>query len=609
MPQRVIDFLSRPEVWAIAAALSGFLLLTWVIRGAPIGQSTREEPEESPASSYRDRVAASAVIGFLLVLAGVYLAARAGIPWSLPAFAAGFGIILSVLHINRRYRHVSPTLRRVVEFSNTALTASLLAGIMVVGNVVAFKYGGRAIDLTRDRAFSLSSRTTSILESLDRPVAFTVFFGNSERAIRQLDRVRQLLELYKAANTTKIRVDYLDPNLDIKEYETLAQRVPGVISSPGGGIVIAYGEGENTSLEMVTTLELFEAQGSRFEARPDRFVSTFNGEDVVTSALIRLREGKRSKIGFVMGHGELSPGELDPSRPGTGLWRARLASVGIDVIEANLKDDDVPEDVTLLVICAPRSPFQADEIERLKAFIIRGGQLLVLVGNSEPSGLDDLLRTYNVEIGSGVAADLRFNFQRRPFLVYAPIPPGMNLPIVQPLAGRFVMVPNAGPLTILGGPSKPGETAARKATNPTVAAFPVLRTSPDSWVESTPSARPLERDPSKEAAGPIIVGVAVSVKPQSASEKPTPRMVVFSSPNLADNPVVQREPTNLDLLMNSVHWLRGRPEMLGIEAKTHESLIFAADPGLQFRLVMVPTLLAVIVIVGLGATTYFTRRD
>ena len=40
-----------------------------------------------------------------------------GIPWSLPAFAAGFGIVLAVLRVNHRYRHASPTLRRVVDFS------------------------------------------------------------------------------------------------------------------------------------------------------------------------------------------------------------------------------------------------------------------------------------------------------------------------------------------------------------------------------------------------------------------------------------------------------------------------------------------------------------
>jgi ABC-type uncharacterized transport system len=609
MSQSVLNFLTRTEVWASAAALIGFLTLTWVIRGAPIGQSMREESAEAPASGYRDRVIVSAVIGFLLVLFGGILATTSGIPWSLPAFAAGFGVLVAVMKHNRRFRHASPTIRRVYEFANTALTASLISGILVVGNVVAFKYGGRAIDLTHDQAFSLSSRTIAQLRSLDRPISFTVFFGNSERSVRQLDRVRQLLDLYKAANPSRVSVEYLDPNLDMKEFEGLVKRVPQIETSPGGGIVLAFGEGEGAPLSLIGTYELFAMKGNPAESRPDRFVTSFSGEDAVTSALVRLREGERSKIAFTTGHGEPSAGELDPSLPGLGLWRARLASVGIDVVETNLLREDVPDSVKLVVICGPKRPFQHDELERLKAFIIRNGQLIVLVGNTDPSGLDDFLKAYNVEIGTGLVVDPRYNYQRRPFAIYAPIPEGSNQPIVQPLIGRYVLLPNAAPMTTLGGPPKRGVAPSQKPSNPGVVALPFVRTGPDSWVETTPNARPVVRDPANDIAGPINVGVAVVIPPQVASDSPKPRMVVFSSSTAADNQVVRLEPTNLDLMMNAVQWLRGRPSALGIHAKTHESLLFAADPGLRTRLVMVPTLLAVLVILGLGVTTYVARRD
>ncbi len=610
MSQRLIDFLSRTDVWAVAA-LSGFLVLSWLIRGAPIGQSTPEEPDESPTPGYRDRVVASAVAGFLLVLAGAYIAATAGIPWSIPAFAAGFGIVLAVLRINQKYRHVSPTLRRVVEFSNTALTASLVAGILVVGNVVAFKYGGRAIDLTRDRAFSLSSRTLNFLQSLDRPISFTAFFGNSERSIRQLDRVRQMLDLYKAANPSKVRVDYLNPFLpaDLKEFEELVKRVPGMVASPGDGIVVEYGEGAEARPVVLGTRELFERQGSRFEQGPDRFVSTFDGEDVVTSALIRLREGKRSRIAFSSGHRETSPGEIDPSRPGIGLWRARLSATGIDAVEVNLALEEVPSDVSFLVICAPKEPFQPGEVDRVRQLIARGGQLLVLVGNAEPSGLEDLLQNYNLELGRGQIVEPRYNHMRRAFLIRTPIAAGGVHPIVEPFVGRAVLLQEAAPIVILGPLQKSGGKSEKKPPNPGVLAVPILKTTSESWAETDPKTRPVTRDSAKDLPGPFPVGVAVSARPAIASEKPTPRMVVFSSPNLADNAIVQIEPANLDLLMNAVYWLKGRPELLGIDSKTHESLMIAADPGLQFRLVRVPTFMAVIVIIGLGVTTYIARRD
>ncbi|WP_435009872.1 GldG family protein [Tundrisphaera lichenicola] len=609
MSQRLIDFLSRPEVWAIASALVGFLTLTWAIRGAPIGRATREESEESPGSGYRDRVVAVSVIGFLLVLVGAYLAAAVGIPWSLPAFAAGFGTVLAVLRFNRKYRHVSPTLRRVVEFSNSALTVSLLAGILVVGNVAAFKYGGRAIDLTRDRAFSLSSLTINQLKALDRPVSFTVFFGNSENSARQLDRVRQMLDLYHAANPSLVRVEYLNPYLDVKEFEALVERVPSIVAAPGDGIVVTYGDGEDPKPVVIGTRELFEGQGSRFEPGPNRFVSTFNGEDVITSTLTRLQQGKRSKIAFSVGHGETPMGEIDPARPGLGLWRARLISAGTDPTEVNLEREDVPADISLLVICAPKKPFQSGEIDRLRQLVTRGGQLLILLGNADPSGLDDLLRTYNIELGTGVIVDPRYNYLRRGLMVFAPIVGGGAHPIVEPFAGRAALVQDAAPIEVLGGPPKPGSPPAKKASNPGVVATPFLLTSPQAWAESDPRKPPFARDPAREPGGPLAVGVAVSIRPGVVTEPPTPRMVVFSSPHVADNSIIQIEPTNLDLLMNAIFWLKGRPELIGIAAKTHESLVFAADPGLQFRLVMVPTLMAVVLIIGLGATTYVARRD
>ncbi len=78
-----------------------------------------------------------------------------------------------------------------------------------------------------------------------------------------------------------------------------------------------------------------------------------------------------------------------------------------------------------------------------------------------------------------------------------------------------------------------------------------------------------------------MVGVAATTRPAIASEAPVPRMVVFSSPSLADNRLLRTEATNIDLLMNAVSWLRGKPDLIGIAPKTHESLLFAADPGLQ----------------------------
>src|SRR5262249_14678987 len=147
-------------------------------------------------AAYRDRMIAAVVVGLLVIASGAYLAMTRGILLSVPTFALGFGLLIFLVARNRRHRHASPTLRRTVDFSTAFLNASLLAGILIVANVIAFRYGGEPLDLTREGTYTLSSMTKKQLESLDRPVRFTLFSGRSVAANRQRDRVVQLLESY-----------------------------------------------------------------------------------------------------------------------------------------------------------------------------------------------------------------------------------------------------------------------------------------------------------------------------------------------------------------------------------------------------------------------------
>src|SRR5262249_39731501 len=137
MGETVLTFLGRTEFWVAGAALATFLVLTWVLRGAPPGQTAEAEDDaEAPRAGYRDRIVAAVVFGMIVIVGGAYVALARGIPWSLPIFALGFGLVLILIRINRRYRHASPSLRRTIAVSSTFLNASLLAGILIVINVI-----------------------------------------------------------------------------------------------------------------------------------------------------------------------------------------------------------------------------------------------------------------------------------------------------------------------------------------------------------------------------------------------------------------------------------------------------------------------------------------
>lgn len=612
------SYMNRAEIWVGALAAASFLVLYWTLRGAPPGQSAAaEDDDQAPRSGYRDRVVAAVVAGLVLILVGAYVAATRSVPWSLPIFAMGFGLVITLVMVNQRYRHSSPSIRRTIEYSNAILNTALLAGILIVGNVIAFRYGGHVIDLTRERTYSLSSLSMNQIRDLDQPLTFHLISGRGARAIRQRDRIAQLLELYQSARPDLIKVESVDPFSELERTEDLSKRAPETAAIRGGGVLIELGGGDEAKFIAVGGQEMFAPlPPDRLRSDLDRYESTFKGEDALTSALIRLREGRTAKIAFTVGHDEPKLDDLSPNGRGIGVWKARLASNGCESVELNLVRDAVPDDVELVVIAGPKTPFKPEEVARLKAFADKGGPILAMVGNIEPSGLHEFLRSFNVELGKGIVIDPEVNYRGNLQLVYCFLKGTADHPVTESLGrDRAVLVANGAPIEILGVKPRPNGEA------PTVdrryAPEAILKSGPRSWAETDlKNSRPrLEQD--ADQPGPVVVGVAVverksEVGAASAADPaaPTkPRLVLFSSPSMVENLVQGIEPANLDLAMNAVSWLRERSNAVGIAPKTHVALTLAADPLLRWRLVVVPTVAAVLTIVGLGALVYVVRHE
>jgi hypothetical protein len=609
--------MDRPEVWLVVLCMAGIPAVYWLLGGSfPRSAGVVETDPEAPAPGRRERALLLIATGLSLLLAGVFVALTIGIPWSIPLFAAGVWLVLWQNQANRPYLHASPILRSASDLSHLFLNTALLGGILVIANLAAFRYGGQGIDLTRERTFSLSSLTLNQLESLKRPVTFHVVYGGGTRSARQLDRVVQILDLYRAANPSLIKVDSLNPYTELARGEELTRRAPDLALLQGGGILIEYGEGTSSEFAVVTGQEMFEPVPGDTSADSDRFRSSFKGEDAITAVLIRLQEGRKSKVAFLTGHGEPSSSDLNRSGPGIGLWRARLASVGCEPIELNLLSEAIPDDLALLMIVGPRTPLKPEELSKIRAYSDRGGPLLVLIGNSEPTGLEDFLKGFNLELQRGLVIDPGLNFNRNVQLVFALLRGGQNHPITASLPlDRAILLPNAAPIRILGlGPSAPGKPASAPV-NPNPVPVVVLRTGPRSWAE-TDMGNPRPRfDEGADVPGPVTVGVAVQervgsgTQAREAGAEPKPRLVLFSSRALGDNVVQGIEPTNLDLLMNATSWLRGRSNVVGIPANTHMALTLTADPLLRSRLVLVPSVLMVLATITTGVLVYMARRE
>jgi hypothetical protein len=593
------DWVSRPVVSLLVLGFAALGFLAWSLRGA-----SRPRAGEYDAAGLRRlalRLYLGAAAGLVLVLAGVALLLSDYVAVSLPLFAAGFGTWMMLARRNERYRHESPAIRRVVGAADAALTASLLAGVLLVGNLVAFRYGGRPIDLTVERSHSLSPLTLKALAALDRPLTLTIYYGRAARSQAQLERVGELAELYRGARPDLVRLSSINPYAEPAAWEELSKNVPSVALSPAGGLVLQYGEGDEARRSVVRGDELFSlVPDESGRTMPDQFVTRFNGEDAVTSALIRLAEGKPILAAFTAGHGEPKLRSADSREPSLAIWRQRMTALGMRMEDLDLSRESIPEDMRLLFIVAPRSPFRPDELAKVQEHMNRGGGVLLMTDSAQAAGLAGLLDPYDVRFGPGRVVDPTYNYNGRMTMVFAPPMGGGGPPhpIAEGLGDRAVLVPSAAPLLVKGpGASGVGEV------------YPILWTSPRSWAESDPDASPPVRDASTDAAGPIVVGVAVTGPSTAAGRADgAPKLVVFSSPYLADDAFAGIEPSNLDLLINASQWLRGRPELVGIAPKTHVALTLSAAPEKRTRLVFVPTVMAAAIIVALGVGTAMARR-
>jgi hypothetical protein len=601
MGSRVLELLGSEAAAVVGLTVIGAMALSWFLRGAPLGQSAEDERDaEAPSSRYRDRMALATTLGVIGIALGAYVALRFGVPQSIAVFAMAFGILILTMRSNRPYRHASPSLRRMARFADATMTGALLAGVLIVGNVLTFTYGGRPIDLSLDRSYTLESLTIKQLQSLEQPVTFTMFYGDGE--FGQVDRVSRLLELYKAEAPDRITIDTLNAFSEPERARELSGRVPGLALTEGGGVLVSYGTGEEENHIIVRNAEMFaadlpEAPGSAVVAE-----TSFLGEAALTTALIRLSQGEQPIVAFTTGHGEPSIDDTNPVRPGIGQLRTRLESMGMKVVAFN-PAGQVPEGASVVVVTSPEETIGPEVVARLRGFADTGGKLLVIQGNRQPTGLEPWLAEWGVGIGSGRVVDPELNLRGRPDWPRVMIDPGpQNHPIVAPLERRMVLMPLSAPIEVTQGEQASGAFLV----------MPLLRTGRASFVESTPEAGPPERNAEADLPGPIVVAAAVAerLSPRAKEAEASPRLVLISSPYAADNQVVVAEGVaNLNLIGNAVSWLQDRPDLVGIAPRTYTARVLKAGPNLRAKLVLLPSMLAVSVLIGLGMATYLARRE
>jgi ABC-type uncharacterized transport system involved in gliding motility auxiliary subunit len=470
----------------------------------------------------------------------------------------------------------------------------IVAGILVLLNVLGASFRSPRIDLTRTGMFSLAEGSERLAAGLTDRVEVTAYFTeNLPPPFNATERqVRDLLSEYAAASDGQIIVRFVNPNDEEKQAAARADGIQPVahqkIEEDQVAVVEGYRGLVMRHLDRSRTIPVIQ--------------DTTGLEYTLTSALKEL-VGERAPLGVVSGHGSPSLTQ--------GLTSLQSVMALYDVREVDLGQEIDPSLAALLIV-GPKEAFTEDELRRIDQYVMRGGSLGVfggslsvdLGGQSGPSAqpvdtnLGQLLEPWGVEMESTIVADAQCS--RAPMRgplglqVLVPYPPIPVLQLDETQLEHPVMFQLASPMLPFVSPLKVGEAPAgttvsvlgrSSADSWTIsgATIPLEPRNPREW-QMTSSAGPFDlmvaiegKLPSAFAAPISEEGAAPAVQAPPAAERDVRVLVTGTSTFLEDSFMPPRPPQGdvqmnaaLALALNAVDWLAADSDLVAIRAKTIE---------------------------------------
>lgn len=161
--------------------------------------------------------------------------------------------------------------------------------------------------------------------------------------------------------------------------------------------------------ELTRLVMLLKYKGRSTFLRVYNDIDIFPSEQEVGAALQRLLLTKFPKIVFQTGNFERSAfkaGDRDYLRlTSDKTFRMSFVNQGFDVDSLSINNQEIPADVSTLVIADPRQALSAAAVTRIKQYIERGGNLLIAGEPGKQDVLNPLLRSLGVQMMPGIIAE------------------------------------------------------------------------------------------------------------------------------------------------------------------------------------------------------------
>lgn len=367
-------------------------------------------------------------------------------------------------------------------------------------------------DISQNGRNSLSQASVEVLRKINGPLTVTVYATAQEP---QSENTRKIIGEF-LSRYQRVKPDFIITFIDPAEEPKLTQDA-----------------GVQMNAEMVVA----------FKGRREHLTAL--NEQALTGVLMRLARSSEKLVVALTGHGER---KLDGiSGHDLGEFGKQLVVKGFKTRTLNLSiDHDVPANTGMLIIASPQIDLPEGEVDKLLAYIARGGNLLWLIDPEPLHGLQPLAEKLELTLTPGVVVDPQAQQIKLPITVALGTNYGQH-----PITHNFdyiTMFPFSRQITI--NESKEWHSV------------PLVETAQSGWVETGRMDAGILFDKMYDISGPVTIAAALSRTLVDHEQ----RIAVIGSGNFLANTYLGNG-NNLDFGINLVNWLTGEENLVTIQPR------------------------------------------
>ena len=397
--------------------------------------------------------------------------------------------------------------------SNAVVMLVAFILILVVINAIVYQ-NPLQWDWTEGKQNTLAPETIDTIEALPAPVHAIGFYTSRTSNTATLD----LLAKMKTISNGKFDYEFVDPEANPAKAQQYK------ITQDGSVVLIMQGHQE---------------------------LLTSPTEQDFANALVRLMNPGVRTVYFLIGHGE---GDIQNSSSNSYTRASTvLGSKNYTVKSLNLlAENKIPADALSIIIDGPTQPISIQEVSLLKAYLNKGGSLIVAedatLASDAGKPADPLMNYLAGTWGITISNDLVIDPSSSQIIVAVENAYGSH-PITNKLSSQNMVsfFPKARSLAL-------------KNNLPNVQTTALVTTIDSSWGETDFSAlqsNQVSFDPKVDFAGPLTVAAAA----ENSSTKG--RVVVFGDSSFADDTYFDQY-GNGALFINAVDWAAGQGNIINL---------------------------------------------